>query len=185
MGRDKAALLIDGEPLWQRQLATLRATGADDILISVRTGSALAVSGARIVEDRTPEAGPLAALEAVLPCLAHTHAVVLAVDLPAMRADFLAMLVETALAKDCGVAPEMDGRFEPLAAVYTPRLLTLVRECLRGPDRSMQNLLRMAIERGLVIAHPLRDEDRALFRNLNFPEDIGPRGVGIESGGAG
>ncbi len=172
MGRDKAALLIDGEPLWQRQLATLHATGADELFISVRAESPLAVIGARTIEDLTPEAGPLAALEAVLPCLAHTHAVVLAVDLPAMRADFLAMLMETALVKDCGVAPEMDGRFEPLAAVYTPAILPLVRECLRGPDRSMQNLLRMAKERGLVIAHPLRAEDRALFRNVNFPEDI-------------
>ena len=172
MGRDKAALLIDGEPLWQHQLATLRATGADELFISVRAESPLAVIGMRTIEDLTPEAGPLAALEAVLPCLAHTHAIVLAVDLPAMRADFLAMLVETALAKDCGVVPEMDGWFEPLAAVYTPGLLPLVRECLHGPDRSMQHLLRLAKERGLVIAHPVRDEERALFRNLNFPEDL-------------
>ncbi len=171
MGRDKAALLLDGEPLWQRQIATLRATGADELLISVRAGSTIAVIGARIVEDRTPDAGPLAALEAVLPCIAHTHAIVLAVDLPAMRADFLAMLVEIALAKDCGVVPEIGGCFEPLAAVYTPPILPLVRECLRGPDRSMQNLLRIAKDRGLLIAHPLRDEDRALFRNLNFPKD--------------
>ena len=172
MGCDKAALLIDGEPLWKRQLATLRATGADNLFISAREDSPYAAADVRIIGDLTPDAGPLAALEAVLPSIDTTHAVVLAIDLPAMRADFLALLVETALAKDCGVVPEMDGRFEPLAAVYTPGILPLVRECLRGPDRSMQNLLRAAMERGLVIAHPIRAEDRALFRNLNFPEDL-------------
>ncbi len=172
MGRDKAALVIDGEPLWQRQLATLRATGADELFISVRSDKLYEESGVATIEDLTRDAGPLAALEAVLPRIATTHVVVLAIDLPAMRAEFLAMLVETALAKDCSVVPESDGRFEPLAAVYTPALLPLVIECLRGTDHSMQNLLRTATGRGLVFAHPLRSEERSYFRNINSPGDI-------------
>ena len=171
MGRDKAALPVEGRPLWQRQLATLRATGACEVLISGRAGGPYAESGVPVIEDLTPGAGPLAALEAVLPRIATPRAAVLAIDLPAMRADFLAMLAETALAKDCSVVPEMDGRFEPLAAVYTPALLPLIRQHLRGPDRSMQHLLRAAVKAGLAIAHPIRAKERALFRNLNFPED--------------
>ena len=172
MGRDKAALLLEGQPLWQRQLATLRATGARDLLISGRADGPYANAGALVIEDLTPGAGPLAALEAVLPRIATSHALVLAIDLPAMRADFLRVLVKTALAKDCSVIPESEGRFEPLAAVYTPRLLPLVVECLRGPDRSMQNLLRLAMKRQLVIPHRLSRKERALFQNLNSPEDL-------------
>ena len=172
MGRDKAALVIEGEPLWRRQLATLRATGASELLISGRADGPFAESGVRIVEDLTPDAGPLAALEAVLPRITTEHVVALAIDLPAIRADFLAKLVEAALAKGCSVVPEMDGRFEPLAAVYAPALLPLIVECLRGPDHSMQHLLREAMKSGLVIAHQIRADERALFRNLNFPEDL-------------
>ena len=172
MGRDKAALPFEGEPLWQRQLAILRATGASELLISGRADGPHAESGVSVVEDLTPGAGPLAALEALLPRIANTHAIVLAIDLPAMRADFLLMLVKTALAQACSVVPESDGRFEPLAAVYAPSLLPLVIECRRGPDHSMQHLLRKAVMSGLAIAHPIRAEERALFRNLNFPEDI-------------
>ena len=172
MGRDKAALLLDGQPLWQRQLATLRATGASEFLISGRADGPSAGSGVTIIEDLTPDAGPLAALEAVLPRLATSHAIVLAIDLPAMRADFLQALVKTALANDCSVIPESEGRFEPLAAVYAPSLLPLVIECLRGPDHSMQNLLRRAADQQLIIAHPLSSEERILFHNLNSPEDL-------------
>ena len=172
MGRDKAALEIEGQPLWQRQLATLRATGARDILISGRADGPYARCGATIIEDLTPNAGPLGALEAVLPRIATSHAAVLAIDLPAMRADFLQMLVKTAQAKDCSVIPKIGGRFEPLAAAYSASLLPLVIECLRGPDRSMQNLLRRAMKQQLVIAHPVSAEERALFRNLNSPEDL-------------
>ena len=172
MGRDKAALAIDGEPLWHRQLATLRATGADELLISGRAEGPYADAGVRVIEDITPNAGPLAALEAVLPRIGNTHAVVLAIDLPAMRADYLTTLVKAAQAAECSVVPEADGRFEPLAAVYAPGLLPLVAECLRGSDRSMQHLLRAAMKSGLVIPHPIQIEERALFRNVNSPEDI-------------
>ena len=172
MGRDKAALLIGGEPLWQHQLATLRATGAGELFISGRADGPYAESGVRIIEDLTPNAGPLAALEAVLPRISGTHAIVLAIDLPAMRADFLAALVKVALARNCSVVPEAEGRFEPLAAVYAPGLLPLVAEGLRGPDRSMQHLLRAALAIGLVMTHPLHAGERALFRNLNAPADL-------------
>ena len=172
MGRDKAALLIEGQPLWQRQIATLRASGASELFISGRVDGPYADSGVPIIEDLTPNTGPLAALEAVLPRITHSHVVVLAIDLPAMRADYLAALVKTALAKDRSVVPEFDGRFEPLAAVYAPSLLPLVIDCLHSPDRSMQNLLRKAAQAGLVIANYVHAENRDLFRNLNSPEDI-------------
>ena len=171
MGRDKAALIIEGQPLWQRQLATLRATGASELFISGRPDGPYAESGVTVIEDLTPDTGPLAALEAVLPRITNPHALVLAIDLPAMRADFLIALVKTARGKDCSVVPEFGGRFEPLAAVYAPSLLPLVRECLRGPDHSMQNLLRKAGQGGLVIPHPVHAEDLSRFQNLNTPKD--------------
>ena len=172
MGRDKASVEFAGEPLWRRQLATLRATGADELLISGRTDGPYAEGGVRIIEDISPDAGPLAALEAVLPRITTACAIVLAIDLPAMHADFLTVMVKIALEKNRSVVPEFGGLFEPLAAVYAPDILPLVVSHLRGPDRSMQHFLRAAAKAGLVIAHPLKRDELALFRNLNSPEDI-------------
>ena len=172
MGRDKGALVIDNEPLWQRQLATLRGTGASAIYISGRRDGPYANAGVRIIEDVTPNAGPLAALEAILPVIATTHVVVLAIDLPAMRASFMMALVKLALAGDCSVVPEIDGCFEPLAGIYAPSILPHVLECLHSSDRSMQGMLRKASKAQLVIAHAISPEERAFFRNLNSPQDL-------------
>jgi molybdenum cofactor guanylyltransferase len=172
MGRDKASVEFEGEPLWRRQLATLRATGASELLISGRSDGPFAESGVPIIGDITPDAGPLAALEAVLPRITTAFVVALAIDLPAMRADFLAQMVAVAQAENRSVVPESAGLFEPLAAVYAPDVLPLVVAHLRGGDRSMQHFLRAAAKAGLLVARPLRGEDRALFHNLNSPEDI-------------
>src|SRR5262245_21418784 len=58
MGRDKAALVVDGVPLWQRQLATLRAAGAREVFVS---GAARGPwTGMECIHDEVKGAGPLA-----------------------------------------------------------------------------------------------------------------------------
>ena len=169
MGRDKAALLIDGEPLWKRQLETLRATGAVERLISGRSDGPYASAGVPVIEDLTPGAGPLAALEAALAKASTPFVVVLGIDMPAMRPDFLSALMR----RECSVIPVAeDGWFEPLAAVYARDLAPLVTQCLRGEDRSMQHFIRTALDAGLAITHPISPAERALFQNLNSPEDL-------------
>src|SRR5438067_5066315 len=66
MGRDKASVVIDGQPLWQRQLATLRATHPCELYISGKVDGPYADSGVELVIDSSPGHGPLAGLEAAL-----------------------------------------------------------------------------------------------------------------------
>src|SRR6476659_3626346 len=87
MGRDKASLPYAGGALWEHQLATLRSTGAGEVCISGPRHGPYASCGLPILEDRTPNVGPLAAIETALP--RAPYVVVLAIDMPAMRADFL------------------------------------------------------------------------------------------------
>ena len=78
MGRDKALLEIDGEPLWRRQLATLRRLSPEQLMISgpPRDGEYEAVA------DEIENAGPLAGVAAALRKCTSPLLVVLAVDLP-------------------------------------------------------------------------------------------------------
>ncbi len=172
MGRDKAALLIDGEPLWQRQLATLRATHPAEFFISGKSDGPYAGAGLEIVPDETPGLGPLGGLVAALQRATHPRLLVLAIDLPAMSPDFLATLLDTAPAAGRGVVPADGGWFEPLAAVYPRASLPLARECLLTADHSLQTFVRRAVRRGLLRPRPLADEERPLFRNLNTPGDL-------------
>ena len=172
MGRDKAGVLIGGQPLWQRQLATLRAVHPHELFISGKPAGPYAGAGVEILTDNFPGLGPLAGLEAALRRASHPLVLVLAIDLPAMTADFLSSLLRQASASASGCVPCDDRRFEPLAAVYPRACLPLAEACLREADRSMQRFVRLAVEGGLVGIRDLRPGERALFKNLNHPGDL-------------
>ena len=172
MGRAKAGVLIDGEPLWQRQLATLRATAPHELFISGKPDGPYAGAGIEIVSDITPDCGPLAGVEAALCRASHPLVLVIAIDLPAMTADFLSALVRAAAASGTGCVTRDDRWFEPLAAVYPRACLPLAAECLRGEDRSMQHFVRLAVEQRFMRVRDLSDSERALFRNVNRPAEL-------------
>ncbi len=171
MGRDKAGLIIDGQPLWQRQLATLGATDPAELFISGKPGGPYAEAGVPIVIDAQPGLGPLAGLAAALHHARHESLVVLAIDLPAMTAVFLSALQRIATAAGRGVVPKSEEWFEPLAAIYPRRCLPLVEECLRGEDHSLQHFVRLAVQEGHLAVFQITQENGSLFQNLNQPSD--------------
>jgi molybdenum cofactor guanylyltransferase len=172
MGADKAGILIQGQPLWRRQLATLRALGPDEIFISGREAGPYAEEGLEIIKDSHADRGPLAGLEASLFRTMKPYLVVLAIDLPEMRADFLARLVELAISRGRSIVPQDGESFEPLAAVYCGTICGVLVECLCGRDHSLQNFIRRAVELDLVLPYPLSSEEDLLFRNVNTPADL-------------
>ena len=176
MGRDKAGVLLHGQPLWQRQLATLRAVHPHELFISGKPDGPYADAGVEILPDNLPGLGPLAGLEAALRRASHPLVLVLAIDLPAMTADFLSSLIRHGAASATGGVPREARWFEPLAAVYPRACLPLVEACLRDADRSMQRFVRLAVEQGFVQVRELEDSERALFNNINQPADQGVLG---------
>lgn len=172
MGRDKAALLIEGQPLWQRQLAILQATRPRELFIAGPRDGACAAADAIIVPDATPDLGPLAGLEAALAQASEPFVLVLAIDLPRMTSRFLATLIALAEERVRGVVPRLGPRFEPLAAVYPRGCLPLVREHLQSADRSLQAFVRATLVLDLVVPRDIAAPERELFRNLNTPVDL-------------
>src|SRR5438477_277515 len=112
MGRDKAALIVDGEPLWQRQLATLRATQPAELFISGKSDGPYANCGVEILADEFPDCGPLGGITTALRRCTSERLLVLAVDLPAMTAEFLRTLLDESQRTAAGVIPSVaaDGR---------------------------------------------------------------------------
>lgn len=173
MGADKAFLPWDGQPLWERQRATLVASGATEILLCGRAEQLFPATGPRVVADRVPGLGPLAGLAGALREAAHGLVLVLAVDLPEMRADFLRGRLLAAAGPEEGVVPERDGFFEPLAAVYPRRALALAEASATSGDRSLRTFCRKAVAAGWLRPIKVEDGERAFFRNCNRPEDLG------------
>lgn len=170
MGRDKAFLEIGGRTLLGRQIDTLVAAGAEDILISGRTDVDYSACGYRVLTDEFPHAGPLAGIHAALKNSKRPLTLVLAVDLPEMNAMFLRSLLMAAT--DRGVIPRVDGQVEPLAAVYPHAALALARQMILQNNFAVRSFTDACVQAGLATYEEVSADFARLFKNLNSPEDL-------------
>ena len=170
MGCDKGLLNVGGQILLERQIDTLVAAGLEDIFISGRPEADYSKFGCQILNDHFPDAGPLAGIHAALLNTRHPLLLVLAVDLPAMRAPFLQSLIMTATAG--GVIPRVDGQIEPLAAVYPRTTLGLIEEQLQAGNFAVREFAQACVRARLASFFDVTPEFLTLFKNLNRPEDL-------------
>ena len=180
MGRDKRLIEIDGEPMVRRAARALGA-GSDSLLIVVTPGRPLAAElvadlGARIVEDRVSDAGPLGGLEVALAEARHDLVVVAAADMPWLAAAVVRHLVERLAAADPAtdaVAIATDRGPEPLLAAYRRRVLPTVTRLLDGGERRMTALLEALTVAAIPPAEWRQlDPSGRSARNVNQPADL-------------
>src|SRR5690242_13676099 len=122
MGRDKAALVVGDQPLWQRQVKLLRTAGAGVVGVVRRPDQpTLALpAGVPLWQDVVSGIGPLAGLHAALTACATGWLAVVATDMPRLEAGWFQWLGGFC-SPGCGaMARRRDGAHEPLAAIYPP-----------------------------------------------------------------
>lgn len=110
MGRDKATIVFQGRPLWQRQLQTLGELDLERIFVSAREGPSWLPSEIELILDEPPSCGPLSGLTKALTLSDTTHLAVLAVDMPFMTSKKLQVLCKFA-EPGCGVLPMIGWTF--------------------------------------------------------------------------
>jgi molybdopterin-guanine dinucleotide biosynthesis protein A len=117
MGRDKAILRVANQPLWRRQAETLRAAGAEPVVV-IRQPEQSILGEVEVWLDRHGAAGPLAGLHTALAPRRDARVAILAVDMPDIDARWFTDLV-VRCRPEAGAVVRHDGRFEPLAAIYS------------------------------------------------------------------
>lgn len=137
MGRDKAAIEVDGEPLARRQARALSA--ATTTAVEVGPGS----SGLPSVTEEPPGLGPLAAVVAGWHELTRRTgekqpALVLAVDLPDVSAGLLEFLASHS--GEASVVPVRSGRPQPLCARWSVADLERAVSQLSAGERSLRHV---------------------------------------------
>jgi molybdenum cofactor guanylyltransferase len=173
MGRDKAALLVDGEPLWQRQLNTLRGTQPAEVFISGPLDGPYGNTGVGIVPDAELLLGPLGGITAALKACAAEWLLVLAVDLPHMTSDYLLQMVRAATQSDAGSIPVIEGaKLEPLAAVYPKRALPVAEARCLAKQLKLADFISDLEARGWMQRMEVSAEEAAYFTNWNSPDDM-------------
>ena len=167
MGRDKAALVMDGLSLWRRQTGVLRATGAAEVFVSGRPGT---FGEIETLPDDVPDQGPLTGLIVALRRARFPLLLVLAVDLPVMTPGYLQKLVARAR-PGVGSIPRRGEFFEPLAAVYPREALAPAEQGRRDGELSLQVLARRLVASQLVLPCDISTDEARLFTNVNSPEN--------------
>ena len=132
MGRDKAALPWGGGDLLDHAVATLSAV-TGDVRILCGPDMRYEDRGRPVIADAVADVGGLAALVTALRALeAAQTAVLIAVDLPLVRADLLRELLARSEGWDV-VVPVSPSGAEPFAAVYRASCREAVEQaCAEG-----------------------------------------------------
>ena len=171
MGRDKATLLFHGKPLWQIQLELLRRLKPAEILVSARTDPSWRPADVQFVADDLPSRGPLSGIAASLAQVHTAHLLALPMDMPFMRESYLHYLCDQ-IEPGTGVVPTIDGRAEPLAAIYPREADNDFRTALAGTDFSVQSVVRRLVESGKLQEVRVKEHEMKLFLNLNELSDL-------------
>ena len=166
MGRDKMTLTLSGRTMLERACAFGASLG---IPVLVACGDpehfAHLPDGARAVPDDVPGCGPLGGLCAGLGAMETEFALVWAADMPFLSAA-AAERLRNAIGNADACAYALDGRPEPLVALYRRSCLAPARERLSRGELRLRGLLH---EVKLVTLTP---DDPALFVNLNTPAEF-------------
>ncbi len=174
MGRDKAALVVGDNQLWQRQVKLLRTAGATVVGVVRRPGQpALELpTDVSLWQDSVSGIGPLAGLHAALTACPTAWLAVVATDMPRLDAPWFQWLGDFCSA-DCGaMARRRDGTFEPLAAIYPKATLAEITTRLSGTDFSLQSLAEALIAQKRLASVPLPDAELWRVENWNTPEAV-------------
>lgn len=171
-GRHKAFVEVAGRSIAERTVELFGRLFAATLAATTRPEPWRRL-GVTVVEDPIPDAGPLAGIAAGLLAARTPLLVVAASDMPFLSGAVLAELVARARRSDSAAVPVLDGRPEPLHAVYPTRLAEPVLAALAAGTRKVTELLA-AVDTEWVDAAELAHLPGASrsFVNLNTPGDL-------------
>ena len=193
LGVPKALATLDGRTFLERTLEAL-AGACDEVVVALPAGMELPLGGVRRVDDLAGAsdegggdergAGPLAGLLAGLASGPFERAVALGVDYPRMTSDVLAGLArlmreEAARTSIDGLVPRVDGRLQPLAAVYAPSALAPLRDYFDSGGRGLMGgigRLALAIPDEPALRAAFGEGAPEAFANVNTPEALAALG---------
>jgi len=167
MGRDKALLTVDGEPMARRVASALRSAGAVEVVCVGGDAAGLHAAGLETIDDRYPDEGPLGGFITALRWSSTAITVVSPCDLLTPNAASFAALVGALTGSRAAAAlPIVDGEARSMpVALRTTAVGALEAAFAEGARAAYA--VRSSVEWVAIDAGPLADADS--------PGDLRPR----------
>lgn len=172
LGRDKAFLMLDGQPLVVRTIDQLAAL-SDDLLVVTNEPAHFEPleMPVRLVPDQRPGEGALMGVYSGLQAARHPHALVVACDMPLLSLPLLRYMLPLADGYDI-VVPRVGGWLEPLHAIYGKACLPAMSRLLDHGQRQIIAFFDQVRVRYVEEDEVTRcDPHHLSFLNVNTPED--------------
>ncbi|KIX15215.1 molybdenum cofactor guanylyltransferase [Dethiosulfatarculus sandiegensis] len=171
LGGGKPWRTIGGKRLIDIALCTLQSVCPDCVIV---TGDAAAMADqpCRIIADRWPGQGPLAAIATALMDTEAQEILVMPVDMPLVDPSLLRLIIERSPGQSA-VAPMGPRGPQPLLALYRRSCLPHALRLLEQGERRPRIFLKL-LKAGLISWQEVQDLDPkgTGFLNINFPEDL-------------
>jgi molybdopterin-guanine dinucleotide biosynthesis protein A len=182
MGRDKAALELDGATFLARVVAAVAAV-VDEVVVVARPGQALPDVGPlregvalRQAVDAAADRGPVEGLRAGLAACAASIVYVTSCDVPHLRPAFVARVIAAlrAAPEAAAAVPAIEGRIHPLAAAYRREPTLVAARALLAAGSARMTALAEGLPHVVVPEVDLRAVDPTLasLANVNTPADL-------------
>lgn len=171
MGTNKALVNWEGKPLIETVAGKLAAIFNHTFIVANEPGL-FADLKLPVFPDRETGIGPLGGIHSAL-MNAHAEACfVVGCDMPFLDAELIRRMVSELSESDAVVA-RLEGRFEPLHAVYRRRVLPVAERQIQAGDCSLQRFVAKLNAR-IISGVELADNSVWIrsFRSLNTPGEL-------------
>lgn len=165
MGRDKALLKIQDQPMFSFPLSILE-QWCSEILISVNDNR-LNIPKYRVIPDEIKEIGPIGGLYSCLKQSKNKYNLILACDMPLITGELLKKMIPFTDLFDA-IVPAINRQPEPLYAIYHKRIITQIEHCIQHNSYSFQQLLSSLNVRYIDVGNEPLNE----FFNANTPDEL-------------
>jgi molybdenum cofactor guanylyltransferase len=170
MGRAKALLPFDGEPLIAHVVRALGAWFPEVVVVAAR-GQDLPSLPVTIVHDDVPYQGPVSGIYSGLTAATGEVGFVTSCDSVFLNPDVIRLVMRRIADHDVAV-PHWQGRYQPLHAAYRRTVLPFLEQQLeRGELRPVQLFDKVPTRRIEELELSALDPEGWTFFNMNTPED--------------
>jgi len=179
MGREKPLIKVAGVPLVVRVVHAAREAAAEVVVVTKTTQvdslRSVLPGAVALRTDAGRIQSPLVGFVAGADVLTSEYVAFLPCDLPLLSPVLLYALFTAAEGHDAAIPKWLDGRIEPMVAVYLRSpARDAAMEALEAGDRANTDLIRRLLDVVYVPVEELRTVDPELdsFVNVNTPADL-------------
>lgn len=166
MGKEKGLVLFNGQPMISYVLKALCETGIPVNIIANNEG--YGKFGVPVFPDLVKEKGPMGGLYTAFSHTTAKAVLLISCDMPLVTSEAIKQLLDKAENNQIN-APTVEGRVNPLFALYPLSLKQEVEERIIGDRLKMTDLI---LENKHTLVPSIARENPGIFRNVNNEEEL-------------